>query len=407
LCPCRRTRQAALEESFRAILRERKLGAALDDASDATPYERATALHIDALRKRFAAALRGFDAEMDAQAARLASLRVPAGFDLNVPRSMASLPSALTGAGTDGKGVTSLAWAAEASGGTKASTLLPGGRLASLLAAPMTAGSGGGAMGGGARSGATKGMDARLASRVAAMHRMALRAFAAAAAQAAAPEEHPESEAAMARAAPAPGAPKAASAAAKADAAAATQLRAAPAALRRCGRPSPASRTTLKTWMQAHFFPSAAHPHGPFPSSAEKEALADETGLSVNQVSDWFVNARARWWKPMIEGMHRGLCDADDEPAAALPAVPEGGDGDDEMAVDDAIAAAKPPLPVTRTYRRRASSGGVGVAPPPMAVELADNGGGCGLLGARGRRGTGGSDVSLGDVIEGLGLEGV
>jgi hypothetical protein len=340
---------------------------------------------------------------MDEQAERLARLRGPAGLELNIPRSMARLPSALTGAGTDGQGVSALAWAVEASGNTKPSLLLPGARLASLLAAPMAGGSSGlSAMGGGARGGATKGMDARLASRVAAMHRMALRAFAAAAAQAAAPEEHPESQAAMA-----PAAPKAAAASAKAAADAdATQLRAAPAALCRCGRPSPASRTTLKTWMQTHFFPSAAHPHGPFPTSEEKEALADETGLSVNQVSDWFVNARARWWKPMIEGMHRGLCDADDEPAAALPAVPEGGDGDDAMAVDAAGAAGKAPPPVARAFRRRASSSGVGVAPAPMEFELTENDGG-GLLGARVRRATGGSDVSLGDVIEGLGLDGL
>ena len=146
--------------------------------------------------------------------------------------------------------------------------------------------------------------------------------------------------------------------------------------------------------MQSHFFPSETHPHGPFPSAAEKEALAEQTGLSVNQVSDWFVNARARWWKPMIEGMHRGLCDPDDEPAAALPAVAEDGDGDTAMDAAELAAAGAPKASKPRTHRRRNSSG-VGLAPPRM-----QEGGR-----AQSRRGTADSD-DLDDVVAALGIAG-
>ncbi|CAH9129738.1 unnamed protein product, partial [Cuscuta epithymum] len=32
--------------------------------------------------------------------------------------------------------------------------------------------------------------------------------------------------------------------------------------------------------------------------------LAKQTGLSRNQVSNWFINARVRLWKPMVEEIH-------------------------------------------------------------------------------------------------------
>ncbi|RZC52095.1 hypothetical protein C5167_020523 [Papaver somniferum] len=33
--------------------------------------------------------------------------------------------------------------------------------------------------------------------------------------------------------------------------------------------------------------------------------LASQTGLSKNQVSNWFINARVRLWKPMIEEIYK------------------------------------------------------------------------------------------------------
>ena len=366
----------ALRESCAAVLKSRGLATALTDP-EATPYSRAVALRIEELRCSFAAALRGFDAQLQQQVARLASLRAEPGSAVDIASIAAALPSALTGVGIDKAGITQRAWEIEASG-TVPTAVLPGAALKSMLAAPEQA------ISATARKAITGPLDARLASRAAAMHRMALRAFAAAAAEAAAPEKHPESASALlpARAKPAP-----------------PQLRGCPAELRTGGRPTPASRTTLKAWMQEHFFPSPSHPHGPFPTHAEKEALADQTGLSVNQISDWFVNARARWWKPMVEGMHRGLCDADDEPNAALPAVPEGGSGDEAM--DAAEEEARVTAAAPRKPRRRAGSG-IARAPPPLhdgAAMLAGNGGA--------RRGSSDcDDADVYGIVDELGISG-
>ncbi|KAJ9567595.1 hypothetical protein OSB04_003561 [Centaurea solstitialis] len=42
-----------------------------------------------------------------------------------------------------------------------------------------------------------------------------------------------------------------------------------------------------------------------YPNDNEKLMLASQTGLSKNQVSNWFINARVRLWKPMIEEMYK------------------------------------------------------------------------------------------------------
>ncbi|KAL4386606.1 hypothetical protein GQ457_09G010110 [Hibiscus cannabinus] len=45
--------------------------------------------------------------------------------------------------------------------------------------------------------------------------------------------------------------------------------------------------------------------HFRYPSDADKQRLARQTGLSRNQVSNWFINARVRLWKPMVEEMYQ------------------------------------------------------------------------------------------------------
>ncbi|KAG0482030.1 hypothetical protein HPP92_010114 [Vanilla planifolia] len=42
-----------------------------------------------------------------------------------------------------------------------------------------------------------------------------------------------------------------------------------------------------------------------YPSDDEKRLLASKTGLTRSQISNWFINARVRLWKPMIEEMYR------------------------------------------------------------------------------------------------------
>ncbi|XP_028553386.1 homeobox protein BEL1 homolog [Dendrobium catenatum] len=41
-----------------------------------------------------------------------------------------------------------------------------------------------------------------------------------------------------------------------------------------------------------------------YPSDVDKHILARQTGLSRNQVTNWFINARVRLWKPMIEEIY-------------------------------------------------------------------------------------------------------
>lgn len=58
------------------------------------------------------------------------------------------------------------------------------------------------------------------------------------------------------------------------------------------------SVTILRAWLFEHFL-------HPYPNDSEKLTLASETGLTKNQVSNWFINARVRLWKPMIEEMYK------------------------------------------------------------------------------------------------------
>ncbi|XP_010262878.1 PREDICTED: BEL1-like homeodomain protein 4 [Nelumbo nucifera] len=53
----------------------------------------------------------------------------------------------------------------------------------------------------------------------------------------------------------------------------------------------------LRAWLFDHFL-------HPYPTDADKLMLATQTGLTRNQVSNWFINARVRVWKPMVEEIH-------------------------------------------------------------------------------------------------------
>ncbi|GMI81872.1 hypothetical protein HRI_001856500 [Hibiscus trionum] len=63
----------------------------------------------------------------------------------------------------------------------------------------------------------------------------------------------------------------------------------------------------LRAWLFEHFL-------HPYPTDTDKNMLSIQTGLSRNQVSNWFINARVRVWKPMVEEIHmlesKGLAEA-------------------------------------------------------------------------------------------------
>ncbi|XP_076923231.1 BEL1-like homeodomain protein 7 [Bidens hawaiensis] len=56
--------------------------------------------------------------------------------------------------------------------------------------------------------------------------------------------------------------------------------------------------TILRAWMFEHFL-------HPYPKDSEKMMLARQTGLTKSQVSNWFINARVRLWKPMVEEIYQ------------------------------------------------------------------------------------------------------
>ncbi|ODV89369.1 hypothetical protein CANCADRAFT_12200, partial [Tortispora caseinolytica NRRL Y-17796] len=43
----------------------------------------------------------------------------------------------------------------------------------------------------------------------------------------------------------------------------------------------------LRDWLTAHY-------HHPYPTEGEKIMLMKSTGLSMSQISNWFINARRR-----------------------------------------------------------------------------------------------------------------
>nr|CAB3498323.1 unnamed protein product [Digitaria exilis] len=83
----------------------------------------------------------------------------------------------------------------------------------------------------------------------------------------------------------------------------------------------------LRSWLFEHFL-------HPYPSDADKHLLARQTGLSRNQVSNWFINARVRLWKPMIEEMYQQECrELEGSSGAGAGGGPES--GNDPSATDD------------------------------------------------------------------------
>ncbi|KAG6536017.1 BEL1-like homeodomain protein 1 [Zingiber officinale] len=57
------------------------------------------------------------------------------------------------------------------------------------------------------------------------------------------------------------------------------------------------SVSILRAWLFEHFL-------HPYPQDSDKLMLAKQTGLTRSQVSNWFINARVRLWKPMVEEMY-------------------------------------------------------------------------------------------------------
>eukprot|EP00871_Galdieria_phlegrea_P002439 jgi/Galph1/3196/GphlegSOOS_G1843.1 len=51
----------------------------------------------------------------------------------------------------------------------------------------------------------------------------------------------------------------------------------------------------LRKWFETH-------ENYPYPTEEEKKELSQVTGISVHQITNWFINRRKRVWKPQQEG---------------------------------------------------------------------------------------------------------
>lgn len=52
----------------------------------------------------------------------------------------------------------------------------------------------------------------------------------------------------------------------------------------------------LKAWMM-----SPEHIAHPYPTEKEKQEIMADTGIELKQLTNWFVNNRKRYWKPLVE----------------------------------------------------------------------------------------------------------
>jgi len=67
---------------------------------------------------------------------------------------------------------------------------------------------------------------------------------------------------------------------------------------KRRGNLPKAATNVLKKWLFDHLF-------HPYPTEEEKSVLGQQTGLTMNQISNWFINARRRILQPMLESVRQ------------------------------------------------------------------------------------------------------
>nr|XP_043629293.1 BEL1-like homeodomain protein 7 [Erigeron canadensis] len=88
------------------------------------------------------------------------------------------------------------------------------------------------------------------------------------------------------------------------------------------------SVSILRAWLFEHFL-------HPYPKDSDKIMLARQTGLTRSQVSNWFINARVRLWKPMVEEMYKEEAgDAEIESNSSSEIGPKNSKGDTKTSLD-------------------------------------------------------------------------
>jgi len=71
-----------------------------------------------------------------------------------------------------------------------------------------------------------------------------------------------------------------------------------PNSKKRRGNLPKASTNILKKWLYDHLY-------HPYPTEEEKKMLESRTGMTLNQISNWFINARRRILQPMLESVRQ------------------------------------------------------------------------------------------------------
>ncbi|KAG7010906.1 BEL1-like homeodomain protein 6 [Cucurbita argyrosperma subsp. argyrosperma] len=89
------------------------------------------------------------------------------------------------------------------------------------------------------------------------------------------------------------------------------------------------SVSILRAWLFEHFL-------HPYPKDSDKIMLARQTGLTRSQVSNWFINARVRLWKPMVEEMYKEeIGSVDMDSISSSENASKGTKGDNKTFEDD------------------------------------------------------------------------
>lgn len=98
---------------------------------------------------------------------------------------------------------------------------------------------------------------------------------------------------------------------------------------RRRGNLPKTATNLMKKWLFEHLF-------NPYPTEEEKKSLMRQTGLSMNQVSNWFINARRRILQPMLSTVRKHQQIAIDQGKQGNPEEEE-----EDMMVSDGVEDGK------------------------------------------------------------------
>lgn len=107
--------------------------------------------------------------------------------------------------------------------------------------------------------------------------------------------------------------------------------------------------------------PAHQHWEYPYPNKGEKRALAAQAGIGFSQVTNWFVNARARLWKPIVQQMGTSSPDmrhgapSGNAGAASAPSSMGGA-----ASAAAAMAAGGLPRKAAKTHRNATAGGAAG-----------------------------------------------